>query len=167
PLTSNGKIDRKTLYELHKKSPLDELSQIAPRDETEKKLVTLWSQVLDREVCDIGIDTNFFQIGGHSLNATILTAVIHRELNIKVPLADIFQTPTIRGLAKYIRGLEENKYTSLQPAEKKSFYPLSSAQKRLYILQQMEPEGTAYNMPQTVPMVEEPDLEKLENTIVK
>ncbi|MCP4155438.1 MAG: hypothetical protein GY757_47380, partial [bacterium] len=124
PLTSNGKIDRKALYRLQTKQQSDEFPQTAPRNEIEKKLVALWAHVLDREVNSIGIDTNFFQLGGHSLRATILTAVIHKELNVKVPLAELFRTPTIRGLAEYIRGLEENKYTSIQPTEKQSFYPL-------------------------------------------
>ena len=72
PLTPNGKIDRKAL-------PKPELKAgeviLAPRDEIERKLVELWSEVLDRpssSMQSIGIDDNFFQLGGHSLKATIL-----------------------------------------------------------------------------------------------
>jgi len=166
PLTTSGKVDRKAL-------PVpDEVSvekYIAPRDEVEKKLAQIWSEVLDRDAWDasIGIDNNFFEMGGHSLKASVIAWKIHKELNVKIPLAEIFEIPTIRGLAEYIKGTAENRYASIEPVEKKEFYVLSSAQKRLYILHQMDPESTAYNIPEVIPLGEEPDLGKFEETFIK
>ena len=94
-----------------------------------------------------------------------MVSTIHKELQVKVPLAQIFKTPHIRGLAEYINGQEQDKYASIEPVEQKEYYGLSSAQKRLYLLQQMNPATTAYNMPETIPiqLTGETDRENLEN----
>ncbi|NIM13070.1 MAG: amino acid adenylation domain-containing protein, partial [Candidatus Aminicenantes bacterium] len=94
PLTSNGKIDRKALP---KPEARTESEYIAPRNEIEKKLVEIWREVLGLgDDTSIGIEDNFFDLGGHSLKATILAAKIHRELDIEIPLTEIFKSPTIR-----------------------------------------------------------------------
>jgi acyl carrier protein len=77
---------------------------LAPRDEWEEKLVEIWSEVLGRDKFHgaIGIDDNFFEIGGHSLKATMMVSMIRREWNINVPLVEVFRSPSIRRLARYI-----------------------------------------------------------------
>jgi amino acid adenylation domain-containing protein len=164
PLTLNGKVDRKSL-------PAPGLSTktqyTAPRTIIEVKLWQIWMEVLfdrgkDAGHMFIGIDDNFFKLGGHSLNAIVMIAKIHKELNVKVPLAEVFKTPTIRGLSRYIKRGAIVKYAAIEPAEKKEYYVLSSAQKRLYILQQMELNSTAYNMPEIIPLPEELNVGKLE-----
>jgi amino acid adenylation domain-containing protein len=99
PLTPNGKIDRKALPEPGMKAGQ---GYVAPGNELEKTLVEIWSEVLGIEKDIIGIDTNFFELGGHSLKVTIMSAQIHKELDIKIPLAEIFNTPTIKGIASLI-----------------------------------------------------------------
>jgi fengycin family lipopeptide synthetase D len=86
---------------------------------------------------------------------------------VRVPLAEIFKTPDIRSLSKYISALKKDVYTSIEPVEKKEYYVLSSAQERLYILQQMDPQSTAYNIPQLVPLdlTGEINKKRLEQTI--
>ncbi|UCH96976.1 MAG: amino acid adenylation domain-containing protein, partial [Candidatus Aminicenantes bacterium] len=107
PLTPNGKVNRKEL-------PKPELKAgegyTAPRDEIERKLVEIWSKVLGREELhasqlqtSIGIDDNFFQLGGHSLTATTLAARIHQELDVEISLREIFTTPTIKGIAELVK----------------------------------------------------------------
>ncbi|MCP5053521.1 MAG: AMP-binding protein, partial [bacterium] len=146
PLTPNGKIDRKALPD-----PGDTVGDgalyTAPGNNVEKQLVTIWSEVLAAESGKLGIDANFFQLGGHSLKATILVSKIHKKLAIKFPLGEVFNTPTIRGQALYIKKAAKDKYASLEALEKRAYYALSSAQKRLYFLQQLDPQSTAYNMP--------------------
>jgi amino acid adenylation domain-containing protein len=156
PLTPNGKVDRKALPEPEFKAGEN---HIAPRNEIEKKLVSIWSGVLGIEG-SIGIDDNFFELGGHSLKATLMAARIHKALNKKVPLAEIFRIPTVRELAEYIRKTEMFKYVSIAPVERRDFYALSSAQKRLYILQQMEPGNTGYNMPIMLTLEGSPDKDR-------
>ncbi|HLP57399.1 MAG TPA: condensation domain-containing protein, partial [Candidatus Deferrimicrobium sp.] len=162
-LTPSGKIDRKALPKAGLK-PGE--SYTAPRNEIEKKLVEVWSEVLGRQA-SIGIDDNFFELGGHSLKATVLVSKIHKEFEVVIPLAEIFKTPRIKELAKYIKEKSKESYASIEPVEEKEYYPLSSAQKRLYILWQMNPDSTAYNMPEIIPLPAESDLRKIEETFKK
>jgi acyl carrier protein len=144
PLTPNGKIDRRVL-------PKPELkiseSYIAPGNEIEKKLVEMWSGVLGIEKEKIGINDNFFHLGGHSLKATILVSRIHKELKANVPLPEIFKTSHIRGLAAFIKNAETQRFFSIEAVEKKEYHILSSAQRRLLVLHKMNESGIAYNMP--------------------
>jgi tyrocidine synthetase-3 len=144
PLTPTGKIDRNVLP-----SPEIGLGEkyIAPRDEVEIRLADIWGEVLLLPV-PIGIDDNFFQLGGHSLKAVALLAKIHKAFNVKLPVSEMFKRPSIRRLSVYIRGAIEERYRSIEAAEKKEYYALSSAQKRLYFLHQMQVDEaiTVYNM---------------------
>jgi amino acid adenylation domain-containing protein len=102
PLTPNGKIDRKAL-------PAPGLKQeeyIAPRNDIEEKLVEIWAEVMGIEKEEIGIDNNFFRLGGHSLKATTAMSHINRELGVRVPLVELFKTPTIRQLGEYINSVK-------------------------------------------------------------
>ncbi|UCH95356.1 MAG: amino acid adenylation domain-containing protein [Candidatus Aminicenantes bacterium] len=164
PLTPNGKIDRKAL-------PIPEIKTnegyISPGNELEEKLVGIWSEVLRVERHKIGIDTNFFQLGGHSLKATVMMAHIYKELNVKLPLAEIFKTPTIRHLSRTIKELKEDKYTSIRSVEEKEYYALSSAQKRLYFVQKLNKRDTSYNMSIILEFEGKPQREKFEETFRK
>ncbi|MGD2092000.1 MAG: condensation domain-containing protein, partial [Candidatus Aminicenantes bacterium] len=123
--------------------------------------------VLGIERSVIGVNSNFFELGGHSLKAAILAARIYKELNVNVSLSEIFKRPTIEGLSGYIKGAAVNKYVSIEPVEKKEYYPLSSAQKRMYILQQMAVGVTNYNMPAAFVLSGVLDIERLEGTFGK
>jgi tyrocidine synthetase III len=164
PLTASGKILRSALPEPqinrgHNYRP--------PINKTEVKLVKIWSHVLVIEKDKIGIDDNFFELGGHSLKATILASNIHKKLDIKISLAELFQTPTIRESAKLINQKTNTGYNPIEAVEAKEYYPLSSMQKRLYILQQMEEKITWYNMPSVVSLEGRLDRARLENTFRK
>ncbi len=166
PLTPNGKIDRMALPELY----LEQGGQYIPHaNKLEEKLAGIWSQVLEIDRDKISMDANFFRVGGHSLNAAILASKIHGQLGIKVPLAEIFKTPSIRGLANYINtaALTENRLLSIEPVETREYYPLSSAQERLYFLQQMDSHSIAYNMPMVQPLGNSIDAQALESTLKK
>jgi len=164
PLTPNGKINRKSLPEPETSG---EVEYVAPRNETEEKLVELWSQVLGEEKEKIGIDTNFFDLGGNSLKAIVLTTKMHKELNVKLKMTDIFLMQTIRGISELIKETSEDKFIPLEPVEEREYYKLSSAQKRLYILQQMELDNAAYNIPQIVEIQEGLEKERLNTTFCK
>ncbi|MCU0289181.1 MAG: condensation domain-containing protein, partial [Acidobacteria bacterium] len=166
PLTPNGKIDRRAF-------PIPELkvteSYTAPRNKIEKKLVELWAELFSRDALhvsqlqtSIGIEDNFFHLGGHSLKATVLAAMIYKEFNVKIPLNEFFQRSTIREMAIFIKEAEKEEFFAVSPAEEKEYYPLSSAQKRLYFLQQLEPGNITYNMPYIIPLAENIDRDKLE-----
>ncbi|MCP4149902.1 MAG: AMP-binding protein, partial [bacterium] len=169
PLTINGKIDRKALSQ-YPTSNIQHQTRIAPRNEKEEKLSGIWADILGVQKQKIGIDDNFFDIGGHSLRATILVSQIHKEFDVKLPLAVIFKKSSIRTLAGTITEFTRqtsDKYIAIKPAEKKEYYLLSSAQKRQFVLQQIEPESTAYNMPCTIPLPKDTDPVKLRDVFKK
>ncbi|MCP4149651.1 MAG: amino acid adenylation domain-containing protein, partial [bacterium] len=156
PLTPNGKTDRKTLSQ-YPVSNIQTQTHIAPRNKIDEKMVKVWADILGIPKEEIGIDGDFFQLGGHSLRATIMSARIHKEFNVKLPLTEIFKNSTIRTLSDTIKECAPDKYVTIENAEKKDYYIASAAQKRLYVLQQMELENTAYNMPQIIPLADDTD----------
>ncbi|NLD49912.1 MAG: AMP-binding protein, partial [Clostridiaceae bacterium] len=99
PLNKNGKIDRLALPEITMQVDTGSLYR-APATQLEKKLVRIWEEVLELE--RVGLNDNFFEIGGHSLKANIVTSRIKRELNIEIPLMEFFQNATVEKLAEYI-----------------------------------------------------------------
>ncbi|MGG1619646.1 condensation domain-containing protein, partial [Paenibacillus sp. NRS-1781] len=117
----------------------------APQTWVESKLAQIWQDVLGLE--QVGVKENFFEIGGHSLRATTLVSKIHKELNKSLPLRSIFEAPTIEQLAAIIEQLDQEMYASISVTEERSFYPLSSAQKRMYVLYRIDPNDVNYNIP--------------------
>jgi amino acid adenylation domain-containing protein len=100
PLNPNGKVDRRSL------AAAPRTAQAAPQgspptDPLELRLLELWGGVLHRE--GLSIDDNFFELGGHSMLAMRLFSELERTLNVKLPLATLFQAPTIRELARVLR----------------------------------------------------------------
>jgi amino acid adenylation domain-containing protein len=149
PLTHSGKVNRGALPGPGLRV---DRSFTAPGDEIEKKLTAIWSEILDVEKEKISINDNFFHLGGHSLKATIMASIIHKELKVKISLAQIFKTPHIRGLAAYVKTLTRDTRIPVEPVEKKEYYVLSTAQERLYITQHLDLENTAYNLPALYPI---------------
>jgi acyl carrier protein len=133
-----------------------------PRDQFEEKLVEIWAEVLEMEKSFINRDDNFFELGGHSLKATTLISQIHKAFETKIKIIDVFRFPTIFELAKLIREETKEEFTGIKLAEKKKYYELSSAQQRLYIVQQMDENSTVYNMPAFFEVEGQPDKEKLD-----
>jgi amino acid adenylation domain-containing protein len=162
PLTSNGKIDRKVLPAPG--ADQNKSSFKAPGTPLEKELVVIWADVLSIEADTISVDGNFFKLGGHSLKATLLLSKIHKEMNVKLHLEDIFRMPTVSDLARHISGLEESKYMSIVPAASKPYYALSSAQKRLFVLNQKESDKLNHNIPTILWLEGHLDRKKLEDT---
>ncbi|MFL5357702.1 non-ribosomal peptide synthetase [Archangium sp.] len=117
PLTSNGKIDRRALLRNLPQRPLlaESPPEQAPRSALEARLTTLWQSLLGRS--PIGLDDNFFSLGGHSLLAAQMMSRLRKELGLKLSVAVLFESPTIKGLARYLER------TMAQPGGDK---PLSS-----------------------------------------
>ncbi|HLP46738.1 MAG TPA: amino acid adenylation domain-containing protein, partial [Candidatus Kapabacteria bacterium] len=161
PLTPNGKLDRKALP---KPGLQAGKCYIAPRDEIERKLIELWAEILSKDQLHIsqlqtliGIDDNFFHLGGHSLKATLLLAKVHKAFNVNIPLPEIFKVPTIRKQAKYIKEAAANMFTDIEFVEEKEYYDLSYIQNRIWLLCQMHPGNSAYHMNGQIEMKYEVD----------
>ncbi len=145
PLTPHGKVDLKSLP---RPEPDRDRIYTAPSGDVEIRLAALWAEALqidDPETA--GVEDNFFETGGHSLRGMTLTQLIHKEFHVDIPLAALFENPTIRALAPLVtRGMSAS-YDTVEPVELREYYPASPSQKRLFTLQQMNPGGIHYNMP--------------------
>jgi amino acid adenylation domain-containing protein len=116
PLTISGKLNKKAL-------PVPQLSRepeyVAPSNEVEEKLAEIWAEVLKLEKGIIGTNRNFFELGGHSLRAMVLANKIFKELNVSIPLKEIFEKPTIRLQAEVVKINQWlNKNTQAETVEK-------------------------------------------------
>ncbi|MBD1227087.1 non-ribosomal peptide synthetase [Xenorhabdus griffiniae] len=102
PVTSNGKLDRKALSALET-TPLSDKAFVEPSSAIEQQLADIWKEVLNRK--QIGINDNFFEIGGHSLTAiTLLSRIQDLFPENKLSLIPFYQAPTITGMIPYLSG---------------------------------------------------------------
>ncbi|WP_393062385.1 amino acid adenylation domain-containing protein [Streptomyces sp. LN549] len=143
PLTPNGKVDRRALPAPRPRSPQD---RVAPRTPAERAVAAAWSQVLGTDVA--GIDDNFFELGGHSLLATQVTSRLRTALGVDVPVRALFAAPTVAALAAVVAELGSDDTERITPADRTGGpLPLSSAQQRLWFLDQLEPGRVEYVVP--------------------
>ncbi|HEU0252165.1 MAG TPA: condensation domain-containing protein, partial [Pyrinomonadaceae bacterium] len=149
PLTANGKVDRRALPapELHGFGGVADFAE--PQTLVQEILVATWIAVLKVE--RVGINDNFFELGGHSLLATQVISRIRESFQLEIPLRAIFENQTIATLSARIEAeLKSEHGTSAPPitiVSRDEPLPLSFAQQRLWFLNQLEPQSTAYNMP--------------------
>ena len=106
PLTLNGKVDRRALPDPGKIEQ-EHTDYVAPRDETERILCRVWSEVLG--VHRVGLDDDFFAMGGHSLLAAKIFVRLDKEFGRSLPLSVLLSAPTIRSLAEHYRRVTEQK----------------------------------------------------------
>ncbi|MBL4704059.1 MAG: amino acid adenylation domain-containing protein, partial [Flavobacteriales bacterium] len=100
PLTENGKLNKAKLPDPDGFEMFSNTRYVAPKTDTEEKLVVLWKEVLGKE--KIGIEDDFFELGGNSLKATRLISKVNKEFTIDVDLRSLFEEPKIRFLAEKI-----------------------------------------------------------------
>ena len=118
PLTPNGKIDRKGLPAPNSQLTQSDHPYVAPRTPTEQMIADVWSEVLHLD--KIGIHDNFFDLGGHSLQATRVITRLSQPAHIDIPLRTFFEHPTVEELAIEITQLqvqEENDQDIMQMIE--------------------------------------------------
>ena len=97
PLLPNGKVNRTALPPVQPDQIAAQHAFVGPRNETEKKLASMWRDLLGME--RIGVDRNFFELGGHSLLGMQLLARIRRTFEVDLPVRRLFEEPTVAGLA--------------------------------------------------------------------
>ncbi|ASS75247.1 hypothetical protein CIG75_09800 [Tumebacillus algifaecis] len=152
PLTANGKIDRRALPVPDLNLRLEDADYIAPRTSTEQTLADIFAEVLRLD--KVGIEEDFFGLGGHSLLATQAISRISAAFAIKVPLRSLFECPTVASLAQKVQQLQAESRSSLDTpitrASRTQDLPLSFAQERMWLLDQLMPASAAYNMPYAV-----------------
>ena len=121
----------------------------APRTPAEELLAGIWAEVLGEE--RVGVEADFFALGGHSLKMMQVAARIREAFGTELPLRELFELPTIAGLAARLeRGGGERGVPPLRRSPREGRLPLSYAQSRLWFLDQLEPGQAAYNVPMAV-----------------
>lgn len=175
PKTTSGKIQRYKMiedyYQGKYSSVLAEFARLQQQEiqdgdstiknEIEKRLVEIFQDVLG--ISGIGVNTNIFGIGCDSLKATILVSKIQKEFQKELTLARLFQLKTVKGIVNYLEQMENITYTPIVSVAKEIYYPLSSAQKRLFVLNQIEGDNVTYNITGIMTISGTLDVLKLEN----
>ena len=152
PLTAQKKVDRGALPAPEGLRPELEEAYVAPRNPMEEELARIWAEVLRIE--RVGIHDDFFELGGHSLLATQLISRVRDALSVELPLREIFDKATIAELAEAIRRPGREVQTPpIEPVPRDRELPLSFAQQRLWILDQIVPSSSFYNVPNAVRLV--------------
>jgi acyl carrier protein len=135
PLLPSGKVNRSALAQSGAKA-LDEGQEwVAPRNEVEERLATIWKELLKVE--RIGVDHNFFELGGHSLLVLQMTARIRRTLEVELPARAVFEAPTISELAREVEKARASGLTVRTP-ELKRRAPRTEDMSREQLLAQLE-----------------------------
>ncbi|HEX5748907.1 MAG TPA: non-ribosomal peptide synthase/polyketide synthase [Archangium sp.] len=160
PLTPSGKVDRKAL-------PMPGATQAAgfiePRTDTERKLAELWSRTLGVE--RVGVTDSFFELGGHSLLATQLVSRVRGTFGVELPLRAVFEAPTLEGLARRVEETPRIRTPLVRGVDTDEPPPLSFAQQRLWFMDQLQSESTAYNVPYALRLEGRLEREALERAL--
>ncbi|QQR01168.1 amino acid adenylation domain-containing protein [Enterocloster clostridioformis] len=159
PLTHNGKIDKSSL-------PIPEYKgkeHVSPRTPKEKLVVEIFEKILGIE--NIGATDDFFDLGGYSLKASMLCNELEKVTGVRLALREIFLFSTPQLIAERIEQSENNAYTEIPNATKAKYYPASSAQKRLYLMDEMMGPNIAYNISDVIAYKEKLDKERLQKAL--
>ncbi|MEW4370677.1 amino acid adenylation domain-containing protein [Paenibacillus kandeliae] len=163
-LTVNGKIDRKQLPAIEEQD-LRQQAYEAPDRPGEQIIADIWQQILGRE--QIGAYDHFFAIGGHSLLAAQVVSRLEEALQRQLSLRMLFDYPVLRELAEQIQKqpvlAASDPIVAYRSPDGK--YPLSPAQQRLWLVQQLEPDSKAYHIPFAFHLYGAVDGDRLEQAI--
>jgi amino acid adenylation domain-containing protein/non-ribosomal peptide synthase protein (TIGR01720 family) len=152
PLTANGKVDRRALPAPSQDRQDQRATFVAPRTPTEEMVASIFSQTLRVE--RVGVEDNFFDLGGHSLIATQVVSRIRDTLGVELPLRTLFEKPTVAGLAREVEQVRFEQTgdgtPQLRRVSRDQELPLSFAQQRLWFLDQLSPGSASYHIPLAV-----------------
>ncbi|MGN7779447.1 amino acid adenylation domain-containing protein [Mycolicibacterium sp. 22603] len=144
PLTDNGKLDVRALPDADAAAPVS--TSRAAQNPVEELLAELFAEVLG--VDQVGVEDNFFDIGGHSLLTIRLMSRVRSAMGAELTIRDVFDAPTVAQLATKLR-LDAPTRPELTAATRPERLPLSAGQERLFVLEQLGETGAAYNYPLT------------------
>ncbi|MFC9662319.1 non-ribosomal peptide synthase/polyketide synthase [Nocardia sp. NPDC127606] len=143
PINASGKLDRKALPEPDFRVSAAEFRE--PRTATERTVAALFAELLEVDV--VGLDDDFFRLGGNSLIATRAIGRLQANFGVRVDVRDFFDSPTVAVLAKLVEGGVADDRPALVAGPRPDVLPLSPAQQRMWFLNRFDPETGAYNIP--------------------
>ena len=161
PLTPNGKLDRDALPAPGTRTTSRTTPGRAPRTEEERRLASLYAELLGLEA--VGATDGFFDLGGDSLLATRLAGRVRSEMDAAIDVRDVFEHPTVEGLAARLPHKSSRAPSSLPAAaaERPESVPLSHAQTRLWFQQSLTGPDATYNVPLVLRMTGDLDRDAL------
>ena len=145
PLTANGKINKKALPKPQASETSVESGYIAPKSDLEKKVCSLWEKVLNKR--KVGLNDDFFAQGGHSIKAIKLISEYNKQLEVKLSINELFSNTTVTSHIALISSREKKGHVGIPAIAEATYYPISDAQRRLWVLSRFEDGSAAYNMP--------------------
>ncbi|MFJ9377999.1 non-ribosomal peptide synthase/polyketide synthase [Streptomyces sp. NPDC101455] len=143
PMNANGKLDVRALPDAEPAVALG--GGRGPRTPKEEVLCRLFAEVLG--LPEVGAEDNFFDLGGHSLLATRLVSRARTELGAELAIRDLFEAPTPALLAARADQASPARPAVTPVAERPARIPLSAAQRRLLLVEEITGSGVAYNFP--------------------
>ncbi len=168
PITINGKIDRKKLAKIEIGDQYKK-EFVEPTTPSEILLAGIWSELTGEK--KIGLNDNFFDLGGHSISATQAVSRIREAFNVEVSLKEFFESENLKALTKLILSKktdeDHEKSIPLKPVKRDGDLPLSFSQQRLWFLSQFAPEGSSYNIPAVLELSGELNYDALNYAINK
>lgn len=159
PKTVNGKVDIQQLKKEANNRKRKLLNKQAFQSKEEEKLARLWSQVLKVEVASRS--ASFFDLGGNSLNGIVLLSRIQKEYSRKIRLRDFFQNPKLQDMLSVIQAAPYKGLPDISPIDEQDYYPVSPAQRRMWVLHNMEKNSITYNIKRAFEIYNELDVEKM------
>lgn len=159
PLNINGKLDTKLLKASINEDVIKEI--IPSRNKTDNVIINVLNELFPST--NISITDSFFDLGGDSLSAISFASKLSKEFTSNITVQDIFKHATIKDLSDYISTLVENSnQNTIKKIESKAYYPISSAQKRIYYASNLDNNSTLYNIAGGIIVDQTLDIEKLE-----
>ena len=148
PLNANGKVDKRALPE--PSATATNVEYAAPRSDVEKTLCDLWQDILG--VKQVGINDRFNSLGGTSLKLVVLGAKLQKLFSKTIPVAELAKIPTVKLLAERLANSrsETGSYEAIPELPAATDYPAASAQKGMFIIDQMADIGNTYHVVQPI-----------------
>ncbi|RKI15449.1 amino acid adenylation domain-containing protein, partial [Corallococcus praedator] len=166
PLTPNGKLDRHALPAPDARSVATASTPAVPESLTlfQQRIAALFGELLNLE--RVGLHDDFFALGGHSLLATQLVSRVRSTFGVELPLRTLFDASTVARLTGHVEALLLSRATTpqlppLRPVRRDADLPLSFSQQRLWVVDQLQPGGSQYNIPVAIRLEGTLDVESL------
>ncbi|WP_156094992.1 non-ribosomal peptide synthetase, partial [Nocardia lijiangensis] len=160
PLTVNGKVDHRALPEPVFDSAA---AYVAPSTVMEETIADVFAEVLGLE--RVGVLDNFFELGGNSLTATSAAVRIAELTRSELSVRDLFGKPTVVELAAHIDAEHRPGRLALRAQPRVGPVPLSPAQNRMWLINQVDPASAAYNIPLVVQLTGRLDVAALRTAL--